>query len=141
MNVIARTWLSVAALLLLGTSDGRAQQAIATDRPGMSFSTLTVPRGAVQLEIGLPAFSTISLDGVETRQLDLPGLVRVGVSERVEIRLGSYLHRSRRVYAGGPGTLTTGFAPEATMQDLIYLGLTLLFFALCWGFLRLAERL
>jgi len=27
------------------------------------------------------------------------------------------------------------------MQDLLYLGLTALFFALCWGFVRLAERL
>jgi hypothetical protein len=40
-----------------------------------------------------------------------------------------------------PGTLATDSAWEGMMQDLIYLGLTALFFALCWGFVRLAERL
>ena len=46
--------------------------------------------------------------------------------------------RARRPALGTPAT---GWTPEGTMLDLIYLGLTFLFFALCWGFVRLAERL
>ena len=30
---------------------------------------------------------------------------------------------------------------EATVMDLLFVGLSLLFFGLCWGLVRLCERL
>lgn len=80
---------------------------LATDRPGFLFSSLTVGRGVVQAELGLPAVTLY--DGSDTRTTSLVGLLRVGVGDDVELRLGSPFYNEIRVEAGGRSVSERGY--------------------------------
>lgn len=57
-----------------------------TDRPDQTESSSVVPRGYIQIETGF----TYSDEGSESRTLEYPGtLVRIGLTERLELRLGT----------------------------------------------------
>lgn len=59
-----------------------------TDRPDQTESTATVPRGWVQIETGV-GFAEEDSEGLETEVFAGPGtLVRIGLAERLELRLG-----------------------------------------------------
>lgn len=62
---------------------------IATDRPGFLFSSLTVGQGVIQAELGLPAITLNESDGGEVRSTSLIGLLRLGISDDLELRLGA----------------------------------------------------
>ena len=81
---------------------------IATDRPDFVESSNTVGRGRVQLETSV-AWERDHADGVEVETSSTPSLLRVGVSERWELRLESdgWL-RSRARAAGTAETLRGG---------------------------------
>jgi hypothetical protein len=78
---------------------------IATDRPGFLFSSLTVGQGVVQAELGLPAVTLY--DGTDTTSL--VGLLRVGVGDDFELRLGSPFFNELRVEAGGRSVSDRGY--------------------------------
>lgn len=57
-----------------------------TDRPDQTESSSVVPRGYFQIETGF----TYSDEGSASRTLEYPGtLVRIGLTERLELRLGT----------------------------------------------------
>lgn len=97
------------ALLALGAGAAAAQETIATDRPGLGFSALTVPAGALQVELGLPAIALDGDGGADARLVNFPGLVRYGVTESLELRLGSTLFNSFTVESGGARETAEGF--------------------------------
>jgi hypothetical protein len=99
LTMICRSIACCLALLLAASAGAaRAQDApaapssaLATDRPGFLFSSLTVGRGVVQAELGLPAitWSDVGISDGDLQTYGLPLTVRVGVSDALELRLGS----------------------------------------------------
>ncbi|WP_411851617.1 transporter [Stenotrophomonas sp. LGBM10] len=84
--------LPVAACLLLFAATAHAQSSDDTqppsfDRPGIGFSTDTVPRGALALELGLPSLERDrDADGVLSTQYSSDITLRVGLAERLELQ-------------------------------------------------------
>jgi len=82
--------LAVLCLLCASAASTSAQEApeLVTDRPDQTESTAIVPAGRAQLELG----ATLTRDeeaGSRVESLGGPGsLLRLGLSERVELRLG-----------------------------------------------------
>ncbi len=78
------------AALILPLAPALAQEAaeLVTDRPDQTESSVVVPRGSYQLELGW-TFSRDEEAGVRADVHEVPGtLLRVGLSEKVELRLG-----------------------------------------------------
>jgi hypothetical protein len=101
------------ALLLLSASGAALAQAppIATDRPGFLFSSLPVGRQTLQVELALPAMTLNGSDSGEVRSTSLVGLLRFGVSDDLELRLGAPLFTEVSVDGssdGGSGDLEVG---------------------------------
>jgi hypothetical protein len=97
------------ALLALGAQAASAQETISTDRPGLGFGTSTVPAGAFQVELGLPAVGLSSNGEADARLINFPGLLRVGITESLELRLGSTLFNASTLEVGGVEQTTDGF--------------------------------
>ena len=77
-----RTWTIAAALaLVLVMCETSVRAQIATDRPGFIASTVSVPAGTLQLELGA-LFESAATDVTTLGE----GLVRWGVTERLELR-------------------------------------------------------
>lgn len=75
------------AVLLAGTAATAEDNAIDPDRPDLSFSAKTVGAGRVQLEAGA-LFERTRLAGEPTeRRLAAEAALRVGVGDRVELRI------------------------------------------------------
>jgi hypothetical protein len=89
--------------------DAAASSPIVTDRPGLLFSSLTVGRGVFQAELGLPAVTLNDDGGVDTRLTSLVGLVRYGLTDSFELRLGGPIYNESRVTAGGVRATDRGF--------------------------------
>jgi hypothetical protein len=89
--------------------DATAPSPIVTDRPGFLFSSLTVGRGVFQAELGLPAVTLNSSDGVDTRFTSLVGLIRYGVTDTFELRLGGPIYNESRITVGGFRSTDRGF--------------------------------
>jgi Putative MetA-pathway of phenol degradation len=77
----AFVWLATPTL-------ARADDAIVTDRPDFVESSEVVGRGRVQIEMGYSSERSVR-DGVKVRNWITPALVRMGVSESVELRVES----------------------------------------------------
>lgn len=99
----------LALLLLLAPAVAAAQDTISTDRPGLGFSAATVPTGAFQVELGLPAVAWSSGGGTSVRTIDFPALARLGLTRGIELRLGSPLLGVEHATSAGRGATTTGF--------------------------------
>ncbi len=99
------------AALVVGAGPLAAQEPIATDRPGLGFGTSVVPRGHLQLELGLPAVE-LTREGTADRWLvNFPGLLRFGLTDHLEVRLGSPGLNLARVESGAVHETTVGFGP------------------------------
>ncbi len=82
--------LALAGALLLPSPPAGAEEAaeLVTDRPDQTESSVVVPRGSYQLELGW-TFSRDDDGGARVEVHELPGtLLRVGLSDKVELRLG-----------------------------------------------------
>lgn len=83
-----------AALMLLSPAAALAQEAgaardLCPDRPGLNTPACTVDEGRVQVELSLVDWARESSAGVRTSDLLLGDLlVRVGVSDQAELRIG-----------------------------------------------------
>ena len=78
------------ALLVLTTPVAFAQEAdeLITDRPDATESPQTIQPGVVQLEIGA-THTHDAEENVERDQFEIPGtLIRIGLSRRIELRIG-----------------------------------------------------
>ena len=70
---------------------------LVTDRPDQTESSVVVPPGYVQLETGW-TFSHNKADGIRNETHEFPGtLLRIGVLDRVEFRLGPDRVKSRLI--------------------------------------------
>jgi hypothetical protein len=81
--------------LLLVTGSALADTP-AFDRPGIAFSTSTVPRGSFAFELGLPDFQHASNSGSRSTLYSLDTNIRAGLTDNVELQLATpifnYLH-------------------------------------------------
>ena len=79
--------LVLAALLLAPAAGLAAEDAgtIEPDRPDVSNSTRTVPRGAVQLETGVEYSRTRAAEQQDRRLLAVSAGLRVGITDRLEV--------------------------------------------------------
>ena len=91
------------ALVTLVSVSASAQ--IATDRPGLGFSPAVVDRGVVQVETGLPQATA---SGGVVQALSLPVALRYGLTDAVELRLGTSVYDLARRPADGGFTLDGG---------------------------------
>jgi len=83
MRAVAAVALLVA---LLAPAPAPAQESISPDRPDVSTSTTTVPRGAAQVETGVE-YARTGRAGVDERELIVEVVLRAGVTDRLEARL------------------------------------------------------
>lgn len=96
-------------LLLLSPSAALAQYDLSdpliTDRPGFMFSASTVGRGVFHVELGIPSVTLYQFDNgpdddAEVRVTSFSGLVRFGVTDDLELRLGAPLYTQVRAEFG-----------------------------------------
>lgn len=112
--------ISVLMALSLPGVQAHADEAPEFDRPGIGFSTSTVGSGAFVWEQGLPDGSRDSRDGATTTRWTANTLLRLGLSEHVEVQLGadSWSHlrvrdggRDARHSGAGDGSIALKWAP------------------------------
>lgn len=88
MNIPVRhllAWCALSACALLSPAASAAEEAIATDRPDVVESSDVVGQGRFQIETSV-ACERDERDGVRTRLCATPTLLRIGVSDTVELR-------------------------------------------------------
>lgn len=90
-------FLVLCALSGLATADDGP----AFDRPGIAFSTSTIPVGALSLEQGLPDFESDDEDGIRSRSYSAGTTLRFGLAPRLEMQLSGAAFNYQRV--SGPG--------------------------------------
>lgn len=95
-------FVAFSALLPLAKNAAFAQgtSPIVTDRPGFLFSSLTVAQGVFQAELGLPSVTVIEDGDSEFRATSLVALLRYGIGDKFELRLGGPLYTEIRVELG-----------------------------------------
>lgn len=101
-NKLGLTALSVVLLVSAGAALAQetAPSPIVTDRPGFLFSSLTVGRGTFQAELGLPQVTLIEDGDAEFRTTSLVALLRFGVTDDLELRLGGPAYTEARFEFG-----------------------------------------
>lgn len=100
------------SILWISLTAGRAlaqESPIVTDRPGFLFSSLTVDRGGAQAELSLPAVTLDESENVEVRMMSLVGLLRFGVTDDLELRLGAPIFTDVRGEFAGDSTSDSGY--------------------------------
>jgi Putative MetA-pathway of phenol degradation len=95
-----RPVLCCSLALLIPCSAARADTP-AFDRPGISFSTTTLPPGTFAWEQGLPDFQHQSQNGTRTTQYSADTNLRLGLTDRVELQLGIALFNYLKTEGGG----------------------------------------
>lgn len=91
-----------------------------TDRPDQTESSVVVPRGSYQLELGW-TLSRDQEDGVRFESNEAPGtLLRIGLSDRVELRVGWVGLVDQEVRLGS-STLSADGAGDGELGAKIYL--------------------
>lgn len=123
-----RVVAAAAAAMALALSVPRPALAADTpefDRPGLSFSTSTLPAGGFAWEQGLPDASTDRRGGVRTTTWVADTLLRLGLTDTVELQLGVDSWGGVRIRGdgvrysdrgGGDGSASVKWAP-ATAGD------------------------
>ncbi|WP_422505899.1 transporter [Stenotrophomonas sp. GZD-301] len=108
---------AAACLLLFAAANAHAQDADdapSFDRPGIGFSTGTVPRGALALELGLPSLERDrDADGVLSTQYSSDITLRVGLAERLELQAFATPWNRLQVRPRGGPTYTRRGAGDA----------------------------
>ncbi len=74
--------------------------ALVTDRPGFLFGSTTVGPHVFQIELGLPQVTLIEFDNVKARATSAVALLRYGVGDNFELRLGAPVYTRTRVEVG-----------------------------------------
>lgn len=121
----AGTALGAAAVLaaLAAGAPARADEAPSFDRPGIAFSTATLPKGGFAWEQGLPDFQRDDDGGTRSTQYNANTTLRLGLSDRLELQLsGSPYNRLREHDRNGGrrsrhGAGDTGLALKAALPS------------------------
>lgn len=98
----------------MAASGARAQapassDPINTDRPGILLSIPTVKPHVLQVELGIPSVTIANGGGSDFRSTSLVALLRYGLTDRFELRLGSPVYSETRVTSGGSRFTDHGF--------------------------------
>lgn len=105
---------------LLATAPVLADEGPSFDRPGLSFSTSTLPAGGFAWEQGLPDASSDRSDGIRTTTWVADTLLRLGMTDTIELQLGADSWGGMRVqghgghrseHGGGDGWVSVKWAP------------------------------
>ena len=98
--MIVLQYLRAAALALLLASASAQAETPAFDRPGISFSTTTLPAGSFAIEQGLP--DLVFDNSTDTTVYSANTLVRVGLAANLEVQLATSLYN--RLESDAPGS-------------------------------------
>lgn len=101
--------LVLAALCASAASAQAAEEAIATDRPDFVESSDVVGKGRFQIETSV-AYERDESEGVRTRLYATPTLLRIGVSEDIELRFETDGALRLRTLEAGGETKERGYA-------------------------------
>ncbi len=113
-------WACALALVLSTAPAVAEDDALSTDRPGDAEGVVLVPRGTWQLELGW-TFGRDDEDGVSSSVHQVPStLLRVGLAERFELRLGWAGLIDAEVSSGGSSARDDG-AGDAFVGAKIHL--------------------
>jgi len=105
--------MKLSALFLAAcVSCAHAQDEIESSRPNLAEPSNVVGKGRVQLETGLLLERDRSSTGRE-RTLSMPNLLRLGVSELVELRIGTDARTIRHAVEDGQRNTEAGYADAA----------------------------
>ncbi len=97
MTIRSPRGLAAALLAVLLSAPLAAQEGLDADRPGLGNGPAILPKGALQVEAGLPSVAWLSPGGAEGRVVAFPVLLRLGVSGAVELRAGASVHNRLRI--------------------------------------------
>lgn len=81
----------------------------AFDRPGISFSITTLPKGSFAWEQGFPDFEHTSEDGTTSTLYSATTNIRVGLSEHMELQLGTTLFNHLETETAGISESRQGY--------------------------------
>jgi hypothetical protein len=99
---------SLIFFLLLAASKAFADTP-AFDRPGIAFSTQTLPAGTVAWEQGLPDVVHDNQDGTDLTLYSADTRIRVGLTPSVELQIADALYNEQRTEAEGVITHDHGY--------------------------------
>ena len=113
MNILASlTLCALAASTLLPLVANASEESLATDRPDFVESSNVVGKGRFQIETSV-ALERDARDGVRTRLYSTPTLLRMGVSDSLELRVETDGALRLRVDEAGARTNERGLADVA----------------------------
>ncbi len=100
----------IIAALPVGAAWGQETESpIATDRPGLLLSSPTVGRGVFQVELGLPSVVLNESGETDVRSTSVVALLRYGVGDNFELRLGAPVFNEVRTDFGPFHTTDRGY--------------------------------
>ncbi|MGH8054077.1 MAG: transporter [Stenotrophomonas sp.] len=114
-------------ILAVASMNAWAGEAPEYDRPGIGFSTSTVGKGVFVWEQGLPDGSRDRSDGITTTAWTADTLLRLGLSETIEVQFGADTWSGLRVRGagidardtgGGDGSIAVKWAPAMRGDQL-----------------------
>lgn len=89
------------AVMVLAVPALSLADAPAFDRPGIGFSTQTLPTGTFDWEQGLPDVVHDSHDGASATQYSADSRVRVGIASKVELQLADAVYNRLVIHDAG----------------------------------------
>ncbi len=108
-----RTPAFFSACALLEVTGHAAADAPAFDRPGISFSTSTIPRGSLALELGTPDFVHGSDAGTTSTLYSLDTNIRAGLSPNFELQLSAPFWNYQGTHSGGSSHSASGLGDSS----------------------------
>ena len=85
----------------------------AFDRPGIAFSTSTIPRGSFAVELGMPDFLHESDAGHTSTLVFLDTNVRTGLGKNIELQLATPVFNYQKTKATGASDSATGLGDSS----------------------------
>jgi hypothetical protein len=95
--VVTTAFLASAGAVLAQASSSTP---LVTDRPGFMFGSTTVGPRVFQVELGLPQVTLFEFENVKARATSAVALLRYGIGDNFELRLGAPVYTWTRVEVG-----------------------------------------
>ena len=96
------------AVALLAMAGSCLADTPAFDRPGIAFSTTTIPRGGLSVELGVPDFTHTSAAGISSTLYSLDTNFRAGLGRFIEVQLATPVFNHQDTSGGGISGSATG---------------------------------
>jgi len=107
-----KLFIIVICIFSCGSLQSQKLEPIVTDRPDQTESASIIPKGFVQIETGITLEEDEPISGLNIRAFSLPAvLIRYGVFENVELRLGSEYISEKRISINGTLVKNDGTTP------------------------------